>query len=714
MKVKGSITIYLSMILISVMLLVNVIGESARISAVQAQIKSYTYMSAESALAGYGRQVYEDYGILLVWEKQTVESVIKKNIQDNINMADLNEPGLNFLGTNLVNLEVTGKEYLTKKGGQYFSNQIKSYIKYAGVMETVERLVKECETYENCNDQNKNKCDLNIVVDVNKGELQELVENINSIVTGLKETKDLSNKYDSVSQKIEKLQSDFNKKEGKKVLKEYRELMASIEIKSKDVDSAISKIEVYERKKEQFLKKNSYTSDAKDYMDTNLEILEKVRDEIKRDKELNVLKIKKLDSGNISKVKKSISNMGKVISEMESLITLESTEEDRDNYSIFENLKDFIDSGVLSQVLENPENVSKNTLSGSNLPSTLKGKKNNTLSKEIKNKCVNALYAGLKFGNYNNPGKNTVLKYELEYIISGKDSDKENLASVVEKIVLAKTGINMAYLITDKEKMEQVSAIAASVAIVTGLPFLEPVAKGVLISAWSMAEAVNDMKILLSGGKVTLTKSKGGWRTSIGNITNGDKKEDSKGLSYKEYCQILIAVQNTGDSLYRIMDLIQINIQKRYNSEFLMSKSLTGFKLKATYETAPLFTAIPIVVNNLTEENNAYKYSMAYYDSYKEISIMTKQLTDENNLKQIRKIEILKKRKRRLEKALIRKYKEQKLANSKLENQRLKSQNSLNFNARKGVACRKTANIIKNETMITRIEKRLSNLKDRK
>ncbi len=63
------------------------------------------------------------------------------------------------------------------------------------------------------------------------------------------------------------------------------------------------------------------------------------------------MKIKKLDSGNISKVKKkSISNMGKVISEMESLITLESTEEDRDNYSIFENLKDFIDSGVLSKV----------------------------------------------------------------------------------------------------------------------------------------------------------------------------------------------------------------------------------------------------------------------------------------------------------------------------------------------------------------------------
>ena len=47
MKVRGSITIYLSMILISVMLLVNVIGESARISAVQAQIKSYTYIGVQ-------------------------------------------------------------------------------------------------------------------------------------------------------------------------------------------------------------------------------------------------------------------------------------------------------------------------------------------------------------------------------------------------------------------------------------------------------------------------------------------------------------------------------------------------------------------------------------------------------------------------------------------------------------------------------------------
>lgn len=616
MKKKGSITIYLSLILISVIVLVSIICESARISAIQAEIKNCTYMSGESALAGYARQIYDDYGILLVWENQTIESIIKKNIQDNINMADLNEPGLNFLGTNLVNLEVTKKEYLTKKGGQYFFNQINSYIKYSGVMEAVERLVKECETYENCKDQNKNICDGDIVVDDDMGELQGLVEKINKIITGLKETKDLSNKYDSVSQKIERLQSDLKKRDGKKVLKEYRELMALIEIKSKDVNSAISQIEVYETKKEQFLKKNSYTSDAKDYMDTNLEILKKVRDKIKRDKELKVLEIKELDQENIIKVKKSIENTKKIISLMESLITPDSTEKDNKNYSIFEKAKDFIDSGVLSLVLENPEKVSKNTITGSNLPTTLKKKKNNNVSKEIKDKCTNAIYSGIKFGNYVSVKKNTGLNYEMEYIISGKYSDKENLTATVEKMVLSRTAMSAAHLIIDSEKMKEVSAIASSVASVTGLPFLEPVAKAILISAWSTAEAVNDTKILLSGGKVAIVKTKKSWRTGIDNMTESDKKGDLKGLNYTEYCQMLIATENSSDCLYRMMDLIQVNIQKRYNSEFLISKSLTGFKVKAGYETAPLFTAIPVVINNMVEESGGYKYSMEYYNSY--------------------------------------------------------------------------------------------------
>ena len=128
MRLKASVTIFLSLVITVVIVVVCTVIESARISVSQMEGKAATYMAVESVFAGYGKQLYQDYGILLAWEQEPLGNQVTRYMQDNINMADLNEPGLNFLGTNLVNLEVTGKEYLTKKGGQYFSNQIKSYI----------------------------------------------------------------------------------------------------------------------------------------------------------------------------------------------------------------------------------------------------------------------------------------------------------------------------------------------------------------------------------------------------------------------------------------------------------------------------------------------------------------------------------------------------------------------------------------------------------
>ena len=63
---KGSITIYLSLVLISVLLLVCIIIESTRINVVQTECKAFTHLASDSVLAGYARQVYKDYGILLV------------------------------------------------------------------------------------------------------------------------------------------------------------------------------------------------------------------------------------------------------------------------------------------------------------------------------------------------------------------------------------------------------------------------------------------------------------------------------------------------------------------------------------------------------------------------------------------------------------------------------------------------------------------------
>ena len=162
--------------------------------------------------------------------------------------------------------------------------------------------------------------------------------------------------------------------------------------------------------------------------------------------------------------------------------------------------------------------------------------------------------------------------------------------------------------------MSQLTFIASSAATAIGLPFLEPVIKAVLIEAWSRGEAVADVKGLLKGNEVVFIKDKISWKTDIKNLLGGSIKNDKNSkklsLNYEQYCMMLMMIADGNKSLFRIMDLIQLNIQKKYNSKFQMSKCFSGMKFKAVYEIEPLFVAMPWVLNNLNESNGSYTYKV--------------------------------------------------------------------------------------------------------
>ena len=163
---KGSITIYISIILVSVILVVSVISESARVSVVQSQSKAFTYMAADSVMAQYARQIYEDYGILLVWENESVKEQMKKYIQANINMADLNVKGSNFMGTNLLNLKIQEIEYVTENGGENLIKQIGEYVKYSELLKAAGDLTEWFNAYkEGSETYNPKKEDVTDIVD---------------------------------------------------------------------------------------------------------------------------------------------------------------------------------------------------------------------------------------------------------------------------------------------------------------------------------------------------------------------------------------------------------------------------------------------------------------------------------------------------------------------------------------------------------------------
>ena len=174
-------------------------------------------------------------------------------------------------------------------------------------------------------------------------------------------------------------------------------------------------------------------------------------------------------------------------------------------------------------------------------------------------------YLHEKCGCYGLEKEDSHLKYELEYIFAGKESDYANLEKVVERLFLIKEAANFAYIMSDPVKLEEAEALALTASILIALPELEEAIKMAIIFAWTFAETISDLRILLSGGKVPIIKSEESWNLSIENMLEFRdhlKEGGGSGLSYEDYLKMLILLENKLKKTMRLMDIIEINIRK--------------------------------------------------------------------------------------------------------------------------------------------------------
>lgn len=614
MRRKGSISIYLAIVFLSIVLLVCTIAEAARIGAVQSKDKAVTMMAADSVIAGYAKQVYEDYGILLVWNKDNLDETISKYIQANIKMADIEVSGNDFLMSDLQEVSVNKKVYATDNGGDAFVKQVSEYLKYAGLTSVIEKLMSNSKEVKE-DDLSQDVAD--DITDKSYDKISNLAEDIDSLVKDVSDTKELSRFNSKVNELIEGKSAKWNKAD-KKVLKEaYKELEKIKEYvleKESTIEKAIEKIESYLKQKSNILEKNHYKKSAKDYMDDNLSVLKKIKDKLVNIKEFEFASS---ISGNPHE-KELAEKFIKVSMQFEELCrdlqTAKITEKDKQNKSIFDSAKDFLDKGILSLVIKDTSNLSTASVNTSSLPSQT-SKSKSLESSSLYDKAAVGVYTNLYFGNYLDAKKKNALKYGLEYLAAGKDSDKSNLSSVVTRLVAIRHVPNYACIMKDAAKQTEIEAIAASIAAVTGLPFLEPIAKAILTECWVLAESANDVKILLKGEKLSILKTESNWRTSLRNLGGATDKGDASGFKYEIYLGLLLALVDRDDAVYRTMDLIQMNICKNYNKEFRMNKGLMSFKSTVSFESEPLFTAMPWAIGMLNE-SGSYQFKMECNNGY--------------------------------------------------------------------------------------------------
>lgn len=179
-----------------------------------------------------------------------------------------------------------------------------------------------------------------------------------------------------------------------------------------------------------------------------------------------------------------------------------------------------------------------------------------------------------KYGFYGQEKENSHLKYQLEYILYGRDNDISNLRECAERLLWIRSGANYLYLTTkDSVKIKEVELAATAICSLLGIPKAAEVLAQLIILLWVMAESTYDVKCLLEGGKVPLIKKQGEWRLSLTGIFQGElwKKNidmtNVSGISYEGYLRIFLAIMNQEDKVMRSMDMAELDIRKTAGNE---------------------------------------------------------------------------------------------------------------------------------------------------
>ncbi len=165
--------------------------------------------------------------------------------------------------------------------------------------------------------------------------------------------------------------------------------------------------------------------------------------------------------------------------------------------------------------------------------------------------------------------------YEVEYILAGKGSDRENLESVVKKLLLMRFVPNYTYIQTDSEMRAEAESMALTLCTLLAVPAItEAAAQGILL-AWAYGESVMDLRSLLKGNKVPLIKTKESWQLQLPKLftlgTEEDRSEGrdaENGLDYSEYLRILLFLTKKDTAALRALDIIEQNLRKVHGQTY--------------------------------------------------------------------------------------------------------------------------------------------------
>lgn len=266
---------------------------------------------------------------------------------------------------------------------------------------------------------------------------------------------------------------------------------------------------------------------------------------------------------------------------------------DPEKQKLLEQVQGFVQGGLLSLVLPEGKEISKGILTGPDLPSA---------SHEAGQEQTAGLVDRLLFDEYCGSfltcftsEEEKEVKYELEYLIAGKNTDEENLKQAVSEVLMIREGMNFIHILSDSQKRQEAMNLAGVITGATGFAPLTAVVTFFIMSIWALGEAVLDVRMLLEGKKAAFIKSRETWNLSLEGLLESGKtgafaggKEDENGINYVGYLKLLLFAGKSEPLFYRLMDVIQINVCRK-QEDFRMVHCVYQAELRGTVKSKHMF-----------------------------------------------------------------------------------------------------------------------------
>lgn len=627
MKQRGEITVFLSMCLLCVSALLCVMLESARIAGSRYYFQVAVNSGVDTLFSCYHRQLWEEYQILGLEYDSKEELAEKLSVFINQYLSVEN-----WYPMGLEAVDIKHVSNLADEEGDLLAEEVLSCIKFCAINQFMiepeqgEQLLKDITEAAGAgvlageySHQEKEVRKLEQAVQDLLENVQEQEQGMEKIKTALEEGDEeaffsTSKSYKKTAKIYSRLVTSYEKRT-KELADKQNE--AKLTIKTIKPDLQENRGELFEQQwspYESYIKEQRYQEfiTQQEIVEKNLALLREI--EILVEEIIN-----KEEREKFEELEYSLEEAAKLWTEqyINSNIVTTANSGDKEKRNLLEQVQRMVEGGLLRLVLPKDMDISQEVIYTGQLPSIILEKsqdlsqKSDRPGRTFMERVLIDEYCGYFFPNALSQKKHQ-LNYELEYLLQGQATDRENLEKTISELFAVRQGLNLIHILSDSQKREEAKALALVIAGGIGIGPLVDIMACLVMSIWAMGESIQDLRILMSGGKIPLWKQNKDWNVSLeGLLEIGQNqlpdidiiKEDEKGFSYEGYLKLLLLKEKPETKHMRMLDLMQLNIEQ-HQPGFRIQNCAYYVDIQGKAYGKYVFSSLPVVENFISGEKN--------------------------------------------------------------------------------------------------------------